>query len=154
MTVLKLGIPVIRYVGQSTDTKPTTVVSSGAASPIPIGSTFLEYDTGQLYINYDGTNWKVKDIISIKTLTHTEASVGTGSTATLSANTSRVYALFQNDSDEVIYIFLGATAVMNKGIRLAATGGSYEIDSTNLYKGVVKSICTTGTKNLLVTEGV
>jgi hypothetical protein len=33
------------------DTKPTTV---------PIGSTFLEYDTNILFITYDGTNWVSK----------------------------------------------------------------------------------------------
>ncbi len=41
-----------RYIGLSTDTKPTS---------IPAGSTFYEYDTALLYITYDdGTNWAVK----------------------------------------------------------------------------------------------
>lgn len=40
-----------RYVGLSTDTKPTSV---------PVGSTFLEYDTSALYITYDGTLWVLK----------------------------------------------------------------------------------------------
>jgi len=37
-----------RWVGLSTDTKPTSVA---------VGSTFLEYDTKILFITYDGTNW-------------------------------------------------------------------------------------------------
>ena len=37
-----------RYVGLSTDTKPTGV---------PIGSEYLEYNSHVLYITYDGTNW-------------------------------------------------------------------------------------------------
>jgi len=36
------------YVGLSTDSKPTGV---------PAGSTFFEYDSHELYITYDGTNW-------------------------------------------------------------------------------------------------
>ena len=43
-----------RYIGLNSDTKPTGV---------PKGSTFYEYDTGRLYITYDGTNWVVKGIV-------------------------------------------------------------------------------------------
>jgi len=50
MTVLKEA-SIERYIGLSTDTKPTGV---------RIGSTFLEYDTGALYVTYDGTNWTPK----------------------------------------------------------------------------------------------
>jgi hypothetical protein len=45
-----------KYIGLSTDTKPTQ-----AASDVPVGSTFLEYDTQKLYTTYDGTNWAVKN---------------------------------------------------------------------------------------------
>lgn len=37
-----------RYIGLSTDTKPTGV---------PVGSTFYEYDSSRRYVTYDGTNW-------------------------------------------------------------------------------------------------
>ena len=37
-----------RYIGLSSDGKPTGV---------PVGSTFLEYDTRATFITYDGTNW-------------------------------------------------------------------------------------------------
>jgi len=40
-----------RYVGLSTDSKPTGV---------PVGSEFFEYDSHDLYITYDGTNWTIK----------------------------------------------------------------------------------------------
>ncbi len=39
-----------RYIGLSSDTKPTGV---------DIGSTFWEYDTNVNYATYDGTNWVV-----------------------------------------------------------------------------------------------
>jgi len=36
------------YIGLKADTKPTGV---------PVGSTFLEYDSHVIFITYDGTNW-------------------------------------------------------------------------------------------------
>ena len=40
-----------RYIGLSTDTKPTSA---------PVGSTFYEHDTKATYVTYDGTNWSIK----------------------------------------------------------------------------------------------
>ena len=37
-----------RFIGLSTDTKPTGV---------PIMSRFYEYNTRNTYVSYDGTNW-------------------------------------------------------------------------------------------------
>jgi len=82
-----------------------------------------------------------------------KVSVGSSDTTVLAANPRRRFAVFVNDSDEVIYLNLSATAVMNQGIRLNVTGGSYEINATNLYTGEVSGICTSGTKNITVTEG-
>lgn len=89
------------------------------------------------------------------TITHTEVPVLTSSTAVLSANRDRRYALFINDSDTTMYLYLGATAALNKGIRLNANGGSYEMTmgQGNLYRGEVKVICSATPKTLLVTEG-
>ena len=61
MAITKHSIHVNRYFGASTDTKPTTEGSSDVLVAIPVGSTFFEYDTGVLYVTYDGTNWVVKD---------------------------------------------------------------------------------------------
>ena len=67
MTVKKENVTQ-RFIGASTDTKPTGV---------GIGSTFLEYETSDTYITYDGTNWvqkkiapfnNIKVVRSIKTL--------------------------------------------------------------------------------------
>ena len=89
------------------------------------------------------------------TASHSAVTVGTDSTAALAANVSREYALFVNDSDEAIYLKLGAAAVVNQGIRINATGGSYEMSGAygNLYRGAINSICSSGSKTLLVTEG-
>jgi len=45
---VKLMATIQRFVGLAADTKPTGV---------PVGSTFLEYDTRATFITYDGTNW-------------------------------------------------------------------------------------------------
>jgi len=86
--------------------------------------------------------------------TNTYVTIGTTSTTVLVANTSRKCATFVNDSDEIIYLTLSEDgAILNRGIRLNAAGGSYEINVTNLYNGAVTAICTSGSKNLCVTEG-
>ena len=53
MTV-KLITQIHRYIGLSTDTKPTSV---------PVGSEFFAYDTKRSYVCYDGTNWTTDDIV-------------------------------------------------------------------------------------------
>lgn len=52
MTVSAIGAMNNRFIGLSTDTKPSTGV--------PIGATFLEYDTGCLF-SYTGLNWFLKN---------------------------------------------------------------------------------------------
>jgi len=81
--------------------------------------------------------------------TNTKVSVGAASTSVLAANSDRIEFLLVNDSDEVIYISLSGTAVMNEGIRLNKSGGSYINCS---YVGKVTAICTSGSKNLTVSE--
>lgn len=90
------------------------------------------------------------------TVAHDVITTTTTSGEALAANADRRYALFVNDSDTVIYIFLGGTAVANRGIRLNANGGSYEISAKlgSLYLGVINAIHGgAGNKLLLVTEG-
>lgn len=85
---------------------------------------------------------------------NTGITVGTSSTSILAVNTSRKTATFVNDSDTTIYLFLSDDAPgTGQGIRLNASGGSYEINVTNLYNGAITAICASSNKNLCVTEG-
>ena len=59
MTVVQNPNQIHRYIGLSTDTKPTIAAPQGFAPPT-VGSTFYEYDTGTMFITYDGTNWEPK----------------------------------------------------------------------------------------------
>ena len=166
MTVQRIVTPE-RYIGLTGDPRPTNVRS---------GATFYAYDTDLMYITYDGgTTWVAKDkkdiigklaansgvnigdvgtvLTSVSTATTTKQAIGSSNTQVIVSNASRKFAVFVNDSDEVIYLDLSATAVMNEGIRLNAAGGSYEINLNNLYTGEVSAICASGSKNLTVTEG-
>jgi len=70
----------------------------------------------------------------------------------LPENLTRRSALFVNDSDSVCYLCLGSPAVANQGIRINASGGSYEITPFNLFTGDVYAISTGVTKRLMITE--
>jgi len=88
------------------------------------------------------------------TPTHTVVTATTTSGAALAANAQRIGALFINDSDAVMWIKIGATAAANAGIRLNASGGSYEMTDhgDNLSSAAVNVVSATTGKKLLVTE--
>ena len=52
--------------------------------------------------------------------------VATSTTEILAVNENRKVAVVVNDSDTAVYIAVGAAAVVNKGIRLNANGGSVQ----------------------------
>ena len=93
-------------------------------------------------------------IVAITTVTHTPVTVGAGTTAVAAANADRKWLLLVNNSDETIYVKLGAAAVAGQGIRINAAGGSLELTGGSLYVGAVNGICASGGKVVLVTEGV
>ena len=78
-----------------------------------------------------------------------QVSVGSSTTEILDALGDRLAVIIVNDSDEAIYLGLGSSAVMNRGIRLNANGGSF---STEMFQGGINGICASGSKNVTVTE--
>lgn len=66
MTILAKALTskAVKFIGASTDTKPTIASHTSLPEPV-VGSTFYEYDTNNLYITYDGTNWVQKDVNGI-----------------------------------------------------------------------------------------
>lgn len=87
--------------------------------------------------------------------THGDKSLIANSAAEIiAANSERQYAAFVNNSTIDITLILGETskAALNKGIVLRP-GGSYEINSNNLYIGAVSAIAKTACK-LIFIEGV
>lgn len=110
-----------------------------------IGST--PADPGSLFVADAGGQ-----IVPNLTPAHTAVTVGIASGTALAANANRKAALFINDSIEDIYLLLGATAVLNQGIRVNAEGGAFEITKANGYRGIVTAIAPAAGCNLLVTQ--
>lgn len=81
-----------------------------------------------------------------------KVSVGSGTTEVAAANDGRRYLAIVNDDDEPVYLAIGADAVMNKGIRLNASGGVFEMTGLNLSLKAVNAICSSGSKNVTVQE--
>ena len=90
----------------------------------------------------------------VNSATDTGVAVEVTSTLVLAANPGRVDAVFVNDSNKEIYLARGNAAVLHKGIRLNAAGGSYEINQNNLFQGAIYAIAEGGAKILTVSEGV
>lgn len=83
---------------------------------------------------------------------HINREIGGTQEEVLAVNPYRKYAIFVNDSVNVIYITLGGEAVVNQGIRINGSGGSYEISALNLWLGRVNAIATGANSKLMVTE--
>lgn len=71
-----------------------------------------------------------------------------GSVLVLEPNPKRRYAIFCNDSINIMYLFKGAPGAVNTGIRVNANGGSYEINLTNPYFGAISVACGVAAQNL------
>jgi hypothetical protein len=98
--------------------------------------------------------WIPPDYEAVPTVTHTAVAVAVTSTATVAAKSHRTFLILENISDTNIDCKIGATAVANEGIRLYANGGTLFMDA-KYPTGAVNCIHVgTGTKTLVVTEGV
>lgn len=79
--------------------------------------------------------------------------VGTTAVQLLPTNANRLQATFTNASTaNKIYLNYGTTAAQNTGIVLMPNGGSYEINETNPYKGVISAIASASGSTLTYIE--
>jgi len=87
----------------------------------------------------------------------TPDSVTVGATTTVVLTAAQVEDLEEiilvNDSDETIYVAYGASAVMNKGIRLNANGGSVSWAYPRIPQVAINAICASGSKVLTLQTG-
>ncbi len=65
-------------------------------------------------------------------------------------NRHRTAMWITNNSVVVIYVGLGRPATVTSGIRLNASGGAFEINLSNLYRGEVTCIGAGGTNNSIL----
>lgn len=87
----------------------------------------------------------------IKAPTNTAVSCGTSSTLAIATSTARTYVALVNDSTSVVYLALGVPAVGSNGIRLNASGGSYEMNVGGLFTGAIYCIASS-TAQMTVVE--
>lgn len=74
--------------------------------------------------------------------TNTGGSCSSTSGILVATSTGRQYLAIVNDSANTVYLGLGVTAVGGTGIRLNATGGTYEITQEALFTGVINCIAS------------
>ena len=101
-----------RFIGLSTDTKP---------SGVPPGSIFFEYDTGDMFITFDGDTWTLKS----------QAENSLAAVTTIDLNQAAGdYDLFQAMAQDLIIDFL--TIVIPSDLTAEEDLTSISIQSTDL----------------------
>jgi len=65
------------------------------------------------------------------------------STQVAAANADRIKIIMTNDSNETVYVAYGTAAVLNRGVRLNASGGSLVEEN---WTGAINVISTSGSK--------
>lgn len=123
MTVKRLVTPG-RFIGLSTDTKPT----DGATSVRP-GATFYAYDTNLMYITYDGTNWVTKASLDTIGVLAANSGVDIGDVDILSiaAGSNRIGTVIPGTPFEVRVtknILVGGAYVANDVVSESTTNGT------------------------------
>lgn len=88
----------------------------------------------------------------ILTSTDTVASVTATSSVVLAAS-NRQDATIVNTGATACYLSRSGTAVSTKGIYLAASGGYYNIDQNNTYRGAISAVTASGSTTLAISEG-
>lgn len=75
--------------------------------------------------------------------------VDPASTLVLAENHKRTYVAICNTGLVDVYISLGAEAELGKGIKLAASTGSFEINLTNFWNGSIYAISADSSDGVL-----
>jgi len=143
---------ILRKVYDATSVALSVVNKAGTAV---IGKVRLVTATGDEIT--DDTLDAMKVALKDEPLTYSapaKVAVGSSTTEILAINASRRYAGIVNDSDEEIYLGVGAAAVMNQGVLLSPGGSMEFVRGQNLSTQAINGICTSGSKNVTVQEAV
>lgn len=82
--------------------------------------------------------------------TNSSVTCDTTSTLAVASSTGRKYFAIVNDGSTAIYLGLGKAAVLNKGIRLNATGGTFEMNPNVMFSGAIYCISSAATNATLI----
>ena len=122
----------------------TATIAAGAEIKITDGTNdALVTADGALYTSLQST-------YNLTFASPTSVSVSNSSTQILASAATRKAAIIVNDSDSVIYLGIGAAAVLNAGIRLNPNGGSFVFDMTMNATQAVNGIASVAGKNVTV----
>lgn len=80
-------------------------------------------------------------------------SVTDSSTEIVATNTSRRWCFLTNIGSQDVYVAIGQTAILNRGILLAANGGSLAMGADTMSTEAINGITSTGTSNVIFQEG-
>ncbi len=118
MTVLVVPVSTRKYIGLSTDTKPTITTPNNLPPP-GIASTFWEYDTEQMFITHDSETWVrklspfsvLKEVVVTKPLAAASAYAANAVVSeSASAGTAWTFANIARANGGTVYI-TGATII-------------------------------------------
>lgn len=82
--------------------------------------------------------------------TNTNVSCDTSSTLAVATSTGRKYFAIVNDGATAVYLGLGKAAVLNKGIRLNATGGTFEMNPNVMFSGAIYCISSAASNATII----
>ena len=86
----------------------------------------------------------------LASVTNATVTVTTSTTVILAANAARQYAVIVNSGSNPVFLGIGTAAVADKGIYLAPSGGSFEINQDNLLINAINGIAVGGNSNVTV----
>src|SRR2546430_3209094 len=131
ITILAIGLLPLACVAETRDGAP--VPGTGQQ----VGGKGADGNFHYLLLANDGSLSVAASSNVITTATPSTATATTTSSTILAANASRKDAVLVNyGATNGVFLARGATATVGNGIYLAPNGGSYSIDSNNLYRGI------------------
>ena len=75
--------------------------------------------------------------------------VGDTNTEIVATNPNRIAVFLVNIGKNNVWLSCDENAILDKGLLLAANGGSLLIDSTAFSKGVINGICNSGKSSII-----
>jgi hypothetical protein len=86
-------------------------------------------------------------MIKLRRAVSTAVTLGTSDAAIVAENESRKRLIICNGSANNVWIAFGETAVVGKGVFLAPSGGTFEVDPSEVYCGDIRGISELGAAN-------
>ncbi len=132
------------------------------ATPVPVSLTSTTI-TGTVAATQSGTwtvqpgntanttAWLVKELVST-TSTITSVASSASSVSLLASNSSRLGAMFYNDSTQICFLKFGTTASSTSYTVQLGPNGYYEIPTAHIYTGAIDAIWASANGNMRITE--